>query len=67
MKASLDDGSVRAEEDDMRNSENAIDVCRDILGIYDLVPVHAVSLGRVETLLRGIFPHCNAEHVKVLS
>ena len=50
MKASLDNGSVRAEEDDMRNSENAIEVCRNILGIYDLSRLSLGEFSHTATL-----------------
>ena len=67
VQTSLDDGSVRAEEDNVRNSDNAVDFRRDTLGIYNLIPVHAISLGSVNAFLRRPLPDSHAKNVEILS
>ena len=67
IETSLDDGSVRAEEDDVRNAHDTVKVCRYILGIYNLIPVYAISLSRIEALLCGFLPNGHAEHVEIFS
>jgi len=51
----------------MRNSDNAVDICRDRLGINNLVPVDSVSFCCIQALFRGLLPNRYADDIEILS
>ena len=63
---SLKNGPVRSEEDDVRNALDAVKLCRNGLGVDDLVPVHTVGLGGVNRCLR-LIPNGNAEDIEIIA
>ena len=60
----LDDGSVRAEEYDMRDAVNPVNIGRNPLGVNNLVPDDSLLLGGFDSVL-FLIPDSHAENVEL--
>src|SRR5574344_2523262 len=68
IETTLEDGAVRADEHDVRNTLDAVDFCRYTSGIVDLVPDHSELSGSVDGHLRSLtLPNCNAQNIEFLA
>ena len=68
VKTSLEDGTIRTNEHKVRNTLDAVDVCRDASSIVDVRPVHTKLCCCVDCHLdRLTLPYCDAEDIELLA